>query len=180
MPHDAGVHQSCGNPRLCTRTSKFKDVGGWHMTFGARSADVPQFCWLMWREERWLLYSLLADPLGYSWSLSSDNRDAATAPLTGGWQWQKGLLCASHAPPPPHRLGLFFSQSIHLCPAVSALLGKNAPAPGMVLIMMVWRIISMTPSWLTCMVSGKYTQARIQAVLGPETSHLADFQLMED
>lgn len=49
--------------------------------------------------------------------------------LTGGWQWQKRLLCASQAEPPPHRLGLPFRRPTHFMPCCIGFVRKKHFSP---------------------------------------------------
>lgn len=131
MPRDAGVHQSRGNSRLRTGTSKsicLMVCVGWHMTILGKKpcAYIPV---------------LLAGEKGGEVAALLLPGCSSLVQLIPVRRWHgcchPALTCASPSQPHPHRLGLFFRRSIHLHPAVSALLGKNASAPGMVLIMMV-------------------------------------------
>lgn len=70
---------------------------------------------------------------------------------------------------------MLFRVATHLHPAVAALLGKEKKKKrlqhqewGLIIILViVWRIILITLSWLRCVASGDYIQVRIQPILGP-------------
>lgn len=108
--------------------------------------------------------------------LLSDGTDVV-API---WLGTKGLLCSSQTQPLPHRFGLFCQTIYPLVPCCISFVGKKcfSPRNGSNNDGVEDNFNDTVLAW--CMVSGKNIQARIQTILGPEISSLADFQLMED